>query len=53
VIDGEENNPTLYAFTDGTVDGISNLGGLVQLKVGGQNVLLSNVVDIESAPTSS
>jgi flagellar basal-body rod modification protein FlgD len=53
VIDGEENNPTLYAFTDGTVDGISNLGGLVQLKVGGQNVLLSNVVDIESASTSS
>jgi flagellar basal-body rod modification protein FlgD len=48
VINGEETNPTLYAYTQGTVDGISNLGGMVNLKVGGQNVLLSNVVDIES-----
>ncbi len=53
VIDGEENNPALYAYAEGTVDGISNLGGLVQLKVGGQNVLLSNVVDIESPSKSS
>jgi flagellar basal-body rod modification protein FlgD len=52
VIDGETNDPSLYAYTEGTVDGISNLGGMVQLKVGGQNVLLSNVINIESAKTT-
>jgi flagellar basal-body rod modification protein FlgD len=53
VINGEENNPSLYAYTEGVVDGISNLGGMVQLKVGGQNVLLSNVVNIQSGTTAS
>ena len=53
VIDGQETNPSLYAYTEGTVDGISNLGGMVQLKVNGQAVLLSNVLDIESPATSS
>jgi flagellar basal-body rod modification protein FlgD len=46
VIDGEENNPSLYSFIEGKVDGVSNLGGLVELKVGGQNVRLSDVVNI-------
>jgi len=53
VINGEENDPSLYAYSEGTVSGISNLGGMVQLKVGGQNVLLSNLVDIESPAASS
>jgi flagellar hook assembly protein FlgD len=51
MIDGEENNPSLYAYTVGAVDGVSNLSGMVQLRVGGQNVLLSNIMDI--TPTSS
>jgi flagellar basal-body rod modification protein FlgD len=53
VIDGQESDPSLYAYSEGTVDGISNLGGMVQLNVGGQNVLLSNVVDVSSPATSS
>jgi flagellar basal-body rod modification protein FlgD len=48
VVNGEENNPSLYAYTEGTVDGISNLGGMVQLRVGNQNVLLSDILDITS-----
>jgi flagellar basal-body rod modification protein FlgD len=53
VIDGQDTDPSLYAYAEGTVDGISNLGGMVQLNVGGQNVLLSNVIDIESPATAS
>jgi flagellar hook assembly protein FlgD len=53
VVNGEENDSSLYAYTEGTVDGISNLGGMVQLKINGQNVLLSNVVDIESGTAAS
>jgi flagellar basal-body rod modification protein FlgD len=53
VINGQDTDPSLYAYAEGTVDGISNLGGMVQLNVGGQNVLLSNVVDVSSAATSS
>ncbi len=48
LINGQENDPSLYAFTQGQVDGLSNLGGMVQLRVGGQNVSLSNVVDIST-----
>jgi len=48
VIDGQENDPSLYAYTQGQVDGLSNLSGMVQLRVGGQNISLSNVVDIST-----
>jgi flagellar basal-body rod modification protein FlgD len=53
MIDGEENNPSLYAFTVGTVDGVSNLSGMVTLRVGGKNVLLSNIMDITPTPSTS
>jgi len=47
-IDGQDNNPSLYAYTEGTVNSVSNLNGNVQLNVAGQNVSLSNVISISS-----
>jgi flagellar basal-body rod modification protein FlgD len=46
LIDGAENNPTLYPYVEGTVEGVSNASGNVELRVSGENVLLSNVIDI-------
>jgi flagellar basal-body rod modification protein FlgD len=46
LIDGADHNPSLYSFIEGTVDGVSNLSGSVELRVSGQNVKLSDVIDI-------
>ncbi len=48
-IDGEEKNPMTYAFYEGTVDGISNLGGSSRLRVDGYIVDLSDIIDIADA----
>jgi flagellar basal-body rod modification protein FlgD len=53
VIENGENDLSLYAYTEGKVDGISNLGGMVQLKVDGQYVRLSDVVDIMSGSSTA
>jgi len=46
LVDGEEYNPSLYPFIEGKVDGLSNLNGTLELRVNGENVLLSDVIDI-------
>jgi len=47
---GEENNPTLYAYYEGVVDGISNIGGDSRLRINGRTASLSDVIDI-AAPS--
>ncbi|MDG5815848.1 FlgD immunoglobulin-like domain containing protein [Chitinispirillales bacterium ANBcel5] len=47
---GMENGDGTYAYSEGTVDGISNLtGGELKLKVGRRAVALSEIIDISSA----
>jgi len=43
---GEKDDPGLYAFSEGTVSGISNLNGDTRLRVGAYTVKLSNIIDI-------
>lgn len=45
-ITGEANDPTLYAFSEGVVSGITNLNGGARLRVGNDTVQLSDIVDI-------
>lgn len=46
ILTDEKNDPNLYAFSEGTVSGISNLNGDTRLRVGAYTVKLSNIVDI-------
>ncbi|MBN1759558.1 MAG: hypothetical protein JW863_14625 [Chitinispirillaceae bacterium] len=48
---GEENDQTLYAFSEGIVSGIANLGGDARLRVGNYTVPLSSIIDIAEAET--
>ena len=50
-IAGEENDPTLYGFTEGKVDGITNLGGASLLRVNGKAISLSDIIDIAEPST--
>lgn len=43
---GERNDSTLYAYSEGVVSGIANLGGDTRLRVGNYTVPLSNIIDI-------
>ena len=45
-IAGEKTDPTLYAFQEGVVSGITNLNGDARLRVGNQTVGLSSIIDI-------
>jgi len=47
VLPGENDDPSLYAFREGTVTGVTNLNGDTRLKVGGYAVKLSDIVDIK------
>jgi flagellar basal-body rod modification protein FlgD len=47
-IAGEEHDPSLYAFIEGRVDGVSNLPGSAQVRIAGVSFNLSNIVDISS-----
>jgi flagellar hook assembly protein FlgD len=51
VVDGSENNASLYPFTDGVVQGVSNISGSTIINVGGQSYNLSSVVGVSSATT--
>ncbi|MBD3345464.1 MAG: hypothetical protein GF401_10420 [Chitinivibrionales bacterium] len=46
VIEEAAYNPDVYAFTEGTVEGISNLDGTSRLRIGGVLVPLSDIIDI-------
>lgn len=47
-IKGESSNPSLYVFSEGTVDGISNLNGVPYIRVNGYAIPLSAIIDISS-----
>jgi hypothetical protein len=48
-IAGQDVNPSLYAFDEGTVDGVSTLNGVTQLTINGQTVPVSSIIDITAA----
>jgi len=48
-IDGQENDPTLYPFEDGTIDGVSNRNGSMILRMNGRTIEFSDIVDISSS----
>ena len=45
-IEGQKDDPSLYAFLDGVVDGVTNLGGNAQIRVNGTVIDISDIVDI-------
>ena len=47
-IEGEVNDPSIYAFKQGAVTGILNLGGNSQIRMGNTSVNLSDIVAIDS-----
>ncbi len=51
-IAGQNQDPTLYSFAEGTVTGVMNLGGDARLRVGGISVSLSDIIDI-SEPSAT
>jgi len=46
---GSTTNSSLYAFSEGTIDGISTSGGSTQLRMNGTTVPLSRILDISSS----
>jgi flagellar basal-body rod modification protein FlgD len=47
-IAGEDRDPSLYAFVEGRVDGVSNLPGGAQVRIAGVGFNLSNIIDIST-----
>lgn len=47
-IEGEMNDPSIFAFKQGAVTGILNLGGNAQIRMGNTSVNLSDIVAIDS-----
>lgn len=45
-IEGQDNDSSVYAFSEGVVDGIANLGGDSRLRVNGKTVSLGDIIDI-------
>jgi flagellar basal-body rod modification protein FlgD len=45
---GADHDPSLYAFIEGRVDGVSNLPGSAQVRIAGVNFNLADIVDISS-----
>jgi flagellar basal-body rod modification protein FlgD len=45
---GEDRNPSLYAFIEGKVDGVSNLAGGAQVRIAGVSFDLADIIDIAS-----
>jgi len=45
---GSDTNPGLYAYTEGVVDGVTNLTGDVKFRVGGKEIALSAIMDIST-----
>jgi flagellar basal-body rod modification protein FlgD len=46
---GADQNPQLYSFIEGKVDGVSNLPGSTTVRVGGLSFDLGDIVDISDA----
>ncbi|MBN1128387.1 MAG: hypothetical protein JXA71_05340 [Chitinispirillaceae bacterium] len=47
-VTGAERDPSLYAFVEGKVDGVSNLPGLSMVRIGGVSFSVSDIVDISA-----
>ena len=47
--EGHENDPSLYSFAEGTVDGVSNISGSPELRIAGVSFSMNDIIDI-SAP---
>jgi len=45
-VSGAKNNPSLYSFSEGTIDGISTTGAATQLRMNGTTIPLSRILDI-------
>jgi len=45
-VSGEENNPNLYCFDEGTVDGVSTLGGVSRIRIDGKEASIADIIDI-------
>ncbi|HEX3018869.1 MAG TPA: flagellar hook capping FlgD N-terminal domain-containing protein [Chitinispirillaceae bacterium] len=45
-IQGQDTDGAVYAFSDGTVDGVANLGADSKLRVNGKTVSLADIIDI-------
>jgi len=50
---GSEKNPSLYAYTEGVVDGLTSLSGDFKMKVNGQEVALSDILSVTAASSSN
>jgi flagellar basal-body rod modification protein FlgD len=47
-VTGADRDPSLYAFVEGKVDGVSNLPGLTMVRIGGIGFNVSDIVDISA-----
>jgi flagellar basal-body rod modification protein FlgD len=45
-VDGADQNPTLYCYDEGTVDGVSTAGGSTKLRMNGNDIDPSDIIDI-------
>ncbi|GBU23130.1 flagellar basal-body rod modification protein FlgD [Fibrobacteres bacterium R8-0-B4] len=50
---GSDKNTSLYAYTEGVVDGLTSLTGDFKMKVNGQEVALSDILSVSTTSTSS
>ena len=45
-VDGSDINSSLYCFYEGTVDGVSMLGGVPRIRIDGKEISINDIVDI-------
>jgi flagellar basal-body rod modification protein FlgD len=46
---GEDQNSALYCYSEGRVDGVSSISGTTYLRIGGNNVPFSDILDISTS----
>lgn len=51
-IEGQDTDRSVYAFSEGVVDGIANLGGDSRLRVNGKTINLGDIIDIADPAVS-
>jgi len=45
-IEGEESNPNLYCFDEGTVNGVNTIGGVSKVRIDGKEISIADIIDI-------
>jgi len=48
-IQGQDTNPSIYAFSEGRIDGVTNVSGGSQLRIDGKTISISDIIDISEA----